>query len=333
MRIVHAVQSDAFAGVERYIATVAPRLRERGVDVAVVGGAPVSMRDALGDATPFTPAATTAALARALRGITADVVHVHMTAAELAAAVASPRAQAIVSTRHFIGRRGRSLGGRLVAPLIRRRVRGQISISDAVAESIGEPSTRIYNGVATRPEGAHEGRNVVVLQRLEAEKDTALALHAWARTAAREQGWTLDIAGDGAQRSRLEALRARLGLTDTVRFLGHVTDTESLLAAAGVMLAPAPREPFGLSVVEAMAAATAVVAAAGGAHLETVGGVTDPYLFPPSDATSCAERLDALITAQHTRAAYGRALQQRQRQLFDIEDHVTHLVEFYAGLA
>ena len=50
-----------------------------------------------------------------------------------------------------------------------------------------------------------------------------------------------------------------------------MTDTDRLLASSSVVLAPAPAEPFGLSVVEAMAHGLAVVAAEGGAHTETVG--------------------------------------------------------------
>jgi glycosyltransferase involved in cell wall biosynthesis len=329
MKVIHAVASNAFAGVERYIATVAPRLATRGLDVTVLGGEPTAMRGALGDAVTFVPAATTVALTRALRGMSADVVHVHMTDAEWAAVVARPRARALVSTRHFVGRRGKSLGGRAVAGLIRRRLDHQISISEIVASSIGEPSTHIPNGVANRPVGAHRGTNVVVLQRLEPEKETALALQAWALSGARGAGWSLDIAGAGSQEAALRALAAELGVADTVRFMGHLSDPEALLADAGVVLATAPCEPFGLSVVEAMAVAAPVVAAAGGGHLETVSGVADARVFPPGDAPACALRLDELIGDAPARAAYGRALQQRQRDLFDIDDHVSRVIELY----
>ncbi len=66
-----------------------------------------------------------------------------------------------------------------------------------------------------------------------------------------------------------------------MELVGHVAETDALLAGASILLAPAPREPFGLSVVEAMAHGLPVVAAGGGAHLETVGD--DGLLFPRGD--------------------------------------------------
>jgi glycosyltransferase involved in cell wall biosynthesis len=287
------------------------------------------MRATLGNAVPFTPAARTATLTRELRGLSADVVHVHMTAAEWAAVLARPRARALISTRHFGGRRGKSLGGRAGGGLIRRRLDHQISISEIVASSIGEPSTHIANGVANRPVGAHGVTNVVVLQRLEPEKDTALALQAWALSEARRAGWTLDIAGGGSQDAALVALAAELGVSDSVRFMGHVVEPDALLADAGIVLATAPCEPFGLSVVEAMATAAPVVACAGGGHLETVCSVADARTFPPGDARACAAQLDELVADAPARAAYGRELQRRQRELFDIDDHVSRVIELY----
>ena len=57
-----------------------------------------------------------------------------------------------------------------------------------------------------------------------------------------------------------------LGVADSVDFVGQVADTDRLLGESSVVLAPAPEEPFGLSVVEAMAHGVPVVAADGGAH-------------------------------------------------------------------
>jgi glycosyltransferase involved in cell wall biosynthesis len=330
MKVVHAVRSDAFAGVERYIAAVAPRLAARGVDVRVIGS------DALGRVLPpdlpFRPAATTWDVAAGLRSARADIVHVHMTAAEFAAALVTRRS-AIVCTRHFTGRRGKSAGGHVAAELVRRRLAAQISISDAVATSIGEPSTRIYHGVDRRDAGTHDEQSVLVLQRLEAEKDTHVALRAWAATRVRGIGWSLGIAGAGSQRAELEQLAAALGVHESVRFLGHVSDVETRLARAGMLLATAPCEPFGLSVVEAMAAATPVIAAAGGGHLETVGAVEEARLFPAGDAEACAALIDELAADVDARHRYGQALQRSQRARFDLDHHVDSLIELYARVA
>ncbi len=334
MIVVHAVASDAFAGVERYVASIAPRLAARGVEVRIVGGDPQQMRLAAGPAILHAKAETTLGVARALAGGgRVDIVHAHMTAAELAAVLASPMHRAaIVCTRHFCGLRGASRGGRAIAPLVRGRVAQQISVSQVVAESIGEPSVVIHNGVPRRGRGGSRDKTVLVLQRLEAEKETDLALRAWARASAKDNGWSLHIAGDGTRRRDLVALAEALGIAETVRFLGHVQDAPARLDAAGLLLATAGCEPFGLSVVEAMAVATPVVASAGGGHLETVGACSRAHLFEPGDVVGCAARLDGLIANDATRVEYGSALQRHQRSHFDIEDHAETLTELYARL-
>ncbi len=65
-RVALAVRSDSFAGVERSIVLLARGLSEAGVEVTVIGGAPVRMRMSLGGIVRFVPASSTLAVARAL---------------------------------------------------------------------------------------------------------------------------------------------------------------------------------------------------------------------------------------------------------------------------
>jgi glycosyltransferase involved in cell wall biosynthesis len=112
-----------------------------------------------------------------------------------------------------------------------------------------------------------------------------------------------------------------------VRFAGRVADTDRLLAEAAVLLAPAPAEPFGLSVVEAMAHGVPVVAADGGAHRETVGEAG--LLVPAGDAGAMAEALTALAGDLALRRAVGTRLRRRQQERFSLERHVDRLETLY----
>ena len=100
-----------------------------------------------------------------------------------------------------------------------------------------------------------------------------MAIEGFVASGLADEGWTLDIAGEGSQRTHLERLAADRGAGAAVRFLGFRMDVDELMAAAGIFLAPRPTEALGLSVLEAMAAGLPVVAAAAGGHLETVGTV------------------------------------------------------------
>ena len=328
LRVVHVVRSDSFAGVERYICDVAGPLIELGCQVEVVGGDPVRMRAELPSGVVHRAAATTGeAFRNLLRGPRADLLHAHMTAAELAAVLAGGlRRTPVVSTRHFAAPRGSSATASLIGRAVARRLVRQISISHFVATRVGEPTLVLHNAVPGAP-ASRLGPQVLVLQRLEAEKDTATAVRAWAMCRARSQGWTLTIAGRGSEADGLRSLAEDLNVADSVHFAGFVTDPGELRQAAGLLLATAPEEPFGLAVVEAMAAGLPVVAAAGGAHLETLAEVG--AFFPPGDSRACAVQLDRLALDAGLRHDLARRARARQQVAFALPAHAGGLMRVY----
>ncbi len=96
-----------------------------------------------------------------------------------------------------------------------------------------------------------------------------------------------------------------------------------------MLLAPTPDEAFGLTVVEAMASGLAVVAAAAGGHLETVGPVASDWMFAPGDPVAAAGRLRALADSPEDREALGRRLRGRFEAEYTIERHVDRLEALY----
>jgi glycosyltransferase involved in cell wall biosynthesis len=329
LSVVHVVVTDVFAGVERYVCQVANLLAARGHRVTTIGGDPERMRAELEETARNLPASTLIQAARALaRQRGADVVHLHMTRAEGAAWLARPMQRApLVATRHFASERGSSPTARMLARITSRAIARDIAISQFVAESINGPSVLIPNGVPDRTQAELESTTVLMLQRLESEKAPEVGIRAWSMSGLGGRGWRLMIAGDGGLRPSLARTAHALGVADSVEFLGNVADTDRLLAGASVLLAPAPAEPFGLSVVEAMAHGIPVVAARGGAHLETVG--KDGILFPPDQADAAAEALVTLSDDRPLRARVGARLRERQQRMFSLARHVDRLEALY----
>lgn len=346
--IVHVVPTPVFAGTERYALNLALALARRGAEVTLVGGDPdlvPQLVAASGTHIEHQPAHNLATAMRrlaSLRGV--DLVHAHLTSAEIAATVVFPfrqgpwarfapgpaaSAPAVVSTRHIAARRGSSVGGRMLSPWVRRRLDGQLAISNFVARAIDGASAVVHTGVPSQPPGPHDEKTVVVAQRLEAEKDTATALRAWAASGLAEAAWELEILGTGAERPRLEELARRLGLQASCRFLGRVDDVPGRLARAGAFLATALAEPLGLSVIEAMATATAVVATGSGGHLETVGQCEGAALFDPGDHQTAAAHLRALASDATARASYGQRLRRLQQERFELEGFVDAVATWY----
>ncbi len=92
------------------------------------------------------------------------------------------------------------------------------------------------------------------------------------------------IAGDGGQRSELEALAARLGIRDHVVFTGLLRDVTPLYATLDVLVQPSDTEGTPRTVLEAMAHRVPVVATAVGDVTDLLDRGAAGAVTPPGDA-------------------------------------------------
>lgn len=106
------------------------------------------------------------------------------------------------------------------------------------------------------------GDFVLFLGRLERhQKGLDLLVQAWAALPSSVK-IPLVVAGDGPDRAWLESELAKAGVADRVTFTGRVggAEKERLLGACRFMVMPSRQETFGITALEAMAAAKPVVA-------------------------------------------------------------------------
>jgi N-acetylglucosaminyl-diphospho-decaprenol L-rhamnosyltransferase len=118
--------------------------------------------------------------------------------------------------------------------------------------------------------------------------------------------------------ARLRERASKPDLVEAVEFCGAVADVRPALARATCLLHCAPREPFGLAVVEALAAARPAVVPAAAGPAEIVDedcGV--PY--EPGDATAAARALLSVLRDPERAQQMGRRGQARARERFDVE--------------
>jgi glycosyltransferase involved in cell wall biosynthesis len=221
---------------------------------------------------------------------------------------------------------------RWVGRWIARRIDAEIAISEFVNRSLGGRALVLHNGVPDAEASLGDAKTVIVAQRLEAEKDTWTALRAWRLSGLAEEGWRLVVAGSGSDAEPLASMVRQEAILG-VAFVGHLSDLGGAFRSASVLLATAPSEPFGLTVVEAMAAALPVVAADGGAHRETVGASSPEMLFAPGDAVSCARQLRRLAESPSLRREVGRRNQTLQRDRFVLDLHVSALLDLYRSVS
>lgn len=109
------------------------------------------------------------------------------------------------------------------------------------------------------------GRDTVLVGsvgRLVEQKDYPTQLRAFALAARVEPRLRMVLAGDGPLRGEIEALAAELGITDRIVLLGHWTRVPALLRALDVFVLASKFEPYGVALLEAKCAGSAIVATA-----------------------------------------------------------------------
>lgn len=109
-----------------------------------------------------------------------------------------------------------------------------------------------------RVKAGKKRERVIYVGRLAPQKNVSLLLRALHHV----PSLTLDVIGEGEERTSLEELAAQLGVADRVVFHGKIDDHEKIMKMVKeslIFALPSKRESFGITVLEAMACGTAVV--------------------------------------------------------------------------
>jgi glycosyltransferase involved in cell wall biosynthesis len=124
--------------------------------------------------------------------------------------------------------------------------------------------------------------------------------------------------GSQFSEAELRALAERLGLAGQVAFVPFQRDTPAVYRALDVVVhASTLPEPFGRTIVEAMACERPVVVSEAGGAAELFRSGADAVGFPPGNATALAQALGLLIDDPARRAAIAGAARLSAVQRFN----------------
>jgi L-malate glycosyltransferase len=132
-----------------------------------------------------------------------------------------------------------------------------------------------------------------------------------------------------AYAEHLHRLVDTLGLEESVLFLGEREDLPAILAATDLVLAPSWEEPFGRSIVEAMAMGVPVIATDVGGPAEILDEGVDGLLLPPRQPEVWAEAVRDLSARPEDMLAMGRRGRERAIARFSVRRHVEAVLEVY----
>jgi L-malate glycosyltransferase len=321
MRILQICSAREIGGGEKHLADLSNSLARRGHDMfaALIPASPlvpelltlpaeniveVAMRNALSLGSAMK-------LARFARANQVDLIHAHIARDYPLAALASGRVNVpLVLTRHVLFPLSK------VHRITLRRTSRVIAVSQAVAESLRAQNifapgkiVVIHNGIDVDrfAAGVDHGRvkksrvRVGMIGHLAPIKGQEDFIRAAAIVCERRPDVSFSIAGEdksraGENRAGLERLISELNLKEKVRLIGWAEDVAELLSTWDLYVSPARSEPFGLSIVEAMAAGVPVIATASEGAREILEDQQTGILVSIGDVAALANAICDLLS-------------------------------------
>jgi glycosyltransferase involved in cell wall biosynthesis len=196
----------------------------------------------------------------------------------------------------------------------------------------GLPGAAVHvkpNFLAEDPgERTSEGRSVLFIGRLSAEKGVKVLVEAWKKISA---PIPLVIMGDGPLRHLLEAEAPRRGLAN-ITFTGWRTRAEILVAMkqASVVVIPSVwYEGFPMTLVEAFACGTPVICSNLGGLGEIVEDGRTGLHFRAGDAEDLASKMEWAWNQPAALSSMGRAARQHFEKSYTADTNYQQLLQIY----
>ena len=358
-RVLLVVDSLFGGGAEQHVLDLAQGLRERGwhVEIAcsVLGCAPerlsglgVPVHEVVGRLVKRRVSIRYAwRLRRLVTSGCYDVVHAHVYASEVAAALAvSGHAIPLVLSEHTEAPWRGPLAQR-VSRLVYHRAAAIIAVSSAIAAllqreyAVDRRQIRCILPVGrregparqstSRPEALPAGPLVGCVGRLQPEKGVDVLIRAFAAVRSEVPEAHLVVIGEGAERRNLERLTDELGVSKAVQFLGYRDDATEILPWLDVLTVPSRSDGSPLVIHEALEAGTAVVGSAVGGIPDRLADGAAGVLIPPDDPDRLAPAIVRLLVDREARDDLVRA-GRRHAQEHTYDAMVATVAATYAGV-
>lgn len=370
MRVTHVIKAVGIAGAERHLVTLLAGLREHGLDADLIllvenalpleeyvsllkdRSVPVDrhiMRKHLDPGLFFW-------LRNELAARHPQIVHTHLLHADLYGIPAAKTVGArVISSRHNEDPFRASWPLRPILQALWHVTDAGIAISAAMARFCIEQENAPASKLVTIPYGMDHDESKIdkksararlrsalhladdavligMISRLIEQKGVSFGVRAFAQIADQFPQAHLIIAGDGDLRGALESEATGLGIHAQTHFLGWRNDVPDLMAALDIFLMPSLWEGFGLTLLEAMAAALPVIGTRIGAIPEVVLDGETGVLVPKEDVNGIAHALGLLLQDSPLRHHMGMMGQDRLETKFSTRRMVDETLALYERL-
>ena len=342
----------SFGGGERHVADLSHALADLGheINVAAVPGSP------LWTELSFLPDETVLPLSRGnyvknvvslagfIRANGIEIVHAHAARDYHLAALAVRLASRsrLVLTRHTL------FPLRRINKILLSGVSRVIAVSRAVAESLPQNGviesskiTVIHNGIDVGRFTSSSGRDSTIrvgtVGHLAPIKGHDIFVRAAALVSAQRPDVRFLIIGEDKSpqmdhRRQLEKLVADLELNGVVAMPGWREDVNAVLSSLTLFVSAARSEPFGLAIVEAMAAGLPIVATASEGALEIIEDGVSGRLVPTDNTEALAKAINELLDNPDECSRLARNALSAARDRFSLSRMATDTERVYRAV-
>jgi len=240
----------------------------------------------------------------------------------LAERITAPMSDVVTTCSEEVRRQAIELFG--LRPGLVRTLRNAIEIPEAVPDTTARDRVRRELGASA------DDLLVGTLGRLvEPKKGLAIFLAA-ARLLSRDfPRIRFAIVGEGPARADLEERAAREGVSHCTLFPGLRRDVPEVMRALDLFVQPSLWEGFGITLLEAMAVGTPVVASRVGGIPEVIADGAEGLLVPPGDAPALASACAQVLRNRERAARMGKAGIERVGAEFGVERLVREIETMY----
>lgn len=198
-----------------------------------------------------------------------------------------------------------------------------VAVSSALAGKIRScgtkvPISAILNGFLVQnlsPGEAERGFSLIQVGNLLRQKRFHITLQAFARLREVCPEAALTLIGQGPERDSLDAMCRELGISESVRFLGQVPNSQVLeeMSKSRFFVMPSVREGFGIVYLEAMASGCITIGTEGEGIADLIESGKNGFLVPADNPESITQTIEWCL--EHTDEAAAIAEQGRQDAL------------------
>ena len=171
-----------------------------------------------------------------------------------------------------------------------------------------------------------------VFSRLDKWKGHKLFLEAVKMLVGRDLKCKFLICGEGAERSDIEKQINNLNMQKEVLILGHRKDISRLMNICDSIVNPSIEpEPFGRTIIEAMACEKVIIATNMGGPTEIIENGVDGFLIKP-DGVELAKAISKILNNDELRESVSRNARKKVLEKFSIERQICLIEDIYDNL-